>query len=68
VKVVRRVADGTIEVYFDDMEEPFMAAHDNTFKWGRVGLGTFDDNGNWDEFELHGVEVKPEKQSNSNPN
>jgi hypothetical protein len=62
VKVVRRVADGTIEVYFDDMDEPFMAAHDNTFKWGRVGLGTFDDNGNWDDFELYGVEVKPEKE------
>jgi hypothetical protein len=57
VKVVRRVADGTMEVYFDDMDEPFMSAHDNAFKWGRVGLGTFDDNGNWDDFELHGVEV-----------
>jgi hypothetical protein len=62
VKVVRRVADGTIEVYFDDMDEPFMAAHDNTFQWGCVGLGTFDDNGNWDDFELHGVEVKPDKK------
>jgi hypothetical protein len=57
VKVVRRVADGTIEVYFDDMEKPFMTAHDKTFEWGRVGLGTFDDNGNWDDFELRGVEV-----------
>ena len=55
VKVVRRVGDGAMEVYFDDMEEPLMAAHDNTFEWGRVGLGTFDDNGNWDDFELHGV-------------
>jgi hypothetical protein len=59
VKVIRRVADGTMEVYFDDMDEPFMTAHDNTFKWGRVGLGTFDDNGNWDDFELHGVVVDP---------
>jgi hypothetical protein len=57
VKVVRRVADGTIEVYFDDMDKPFMTAHDKTFEWGRVGLGTFDDNGNWDDFELRGVEV-----------
>ncbi|HEX6963414.1 MAG TPA: hypothetical protein VF175_16220 [Lacipirellula sp.] len=59
VKVVRRVGDGTIEVYFDDMDEPFMAAHDNTFAWGRVGLGTFDDNGNWDDFKLHGTFVDP---------
>lgn len=59
VKVVRRIADGTIEVYFDDMDEPLMTAHDDAFKWGQVGLGTFDDNGNWDDFELHGVEAKP---------
>jgi hypothetical protein len=62
VKVVRHVSDGAIEVYFDDMDKPFMAAHDTTFKWGRVGLGTFDDHGNWDDFELRGVEVKPEKE------
>jgi hypothetical protein len=53
VRVVRRVGDGAIEVYFDDMETPFMTAHDRTFVQGRVGLGTFDDNGNWDNFELH---------------
>jgi hypothetical protein len=58
VKVVRRVADGTIEVYFDDMNEPFMAAKDARFAWGQVGLGTFDDNGNWDDFELRGVKVE----------
>jgi hypothetical protein len=63
VKVVRRIADGTIEAYFDDMEKPFMAAHDTTFKWGRAGLGTFDDHGNWDNFELRGVEAKPEQKS-----
>ncbi len=59
VKVVRRVEDGIIEVYFDDMTEPFMTAKDTTFAWGQVGLGTFDDNGNWDEFELRGVKVEP---------
>jgi hypothetical protein len=62
VKVVRRVADGSMEVYFDDMETPVMTAQDNTFAWGRVGLGTFDDHGNWDDFTLRGVRVsKPEK-------
>lgn len=54
VKVVRRVADGTIGVYFDDMDKPLMTAHDTTFGPGQVGLGTFDDHGHWDDFELHG--------------
>ncbi len=62
VKVVRRVADGTMEVYFDDMNEPLMAAKDARFAWGQVGLGTFDDNGNWDDFELRGVKVEPKSE------
>jgi hypothetical protein len=59
VKVSRRIEDGTINVYFDDMDEPFMTAEDKHFVWGQVGLGTFDDNGNWDNFELRGVEADP---------
>jgi hypothetical protein len=54
VKVVRRVDDGVIEVYFDDMEEPLMTARDKTFTCGQVGLGTFDDHGNFDDIELCG--------------
>ena len=61
VKVVRRVDDGAMEVYFDDMDEPLMTAEDKTFAWGRVGLGTFDDHGNFDEVVLRGVKVEPPK-------
>ncbi|MBN2021423.1 MAG: hypothetical protein JW809_01395 [Pirellulales bacterium] len=62
VKVVRRVDDGLIEIYFDDVDKPNMVAHDKTFAWGRIGLGSFDDHGNWDELELRGVKVeRPEK-------
>lgn len=49
VKVVRKVEDGTIEVYFDDMKKPVMTAKDKTFGAGLVGIGTFDDNGNFDD-------------------
>jgi hypothetical protein len=58
VKVVRRVADGTMEVYFDDMQTPLMTARDKTFAWGQVGIGTFDDHGNFDDVELRGKKVK----------
>jgi hypothetical protein len=54
VKVVRRVDDGTIEVFFDDMKKPYMTAKDKTLTWGQVGIGTFDDHGNFDDFELRG--------------
>ena len=58
IRIRRRVAEGTIEAYFDDMEKPLMTAVDTTFTWGQVGLGTFDDSGNWDNFELRGVTVE----------
>ncbi|NLT71714.1 MAG: hypothetical protein GXX91_13630, partial [Verrucomicrobiaceae bacterium] len=59
IKIVRTVASGLIEVYFDDMETPSHVARDKTFAWGRVGIGTFDDMGLWDDVELRGVAVKP---------
>lgn len=58
VKVVRRVADGAIEIYFDDMAKPVMTAVDKTFTWGQVGLGSFDDHGHWDDVTLHGIKVE----------
>ena len=61
VKIVRRVAAGTIEIYFDDMNKPVMTAKDKSFAWGRIGIGTFDDTSDWDDIELRGVKVE-EKQ------
>ena len=58
VKIVRDTASGKIEIYFDDMEEPVMVANDKTFTWGRIGLGSFDDNGNWDDLKLCGKKVE----------
>ncbi|MBT5927813.1 MAG: hypothetical protein HOH33_14470 [Verrucomicrobia bacterium] len=58
VKIKRRVESGLIEVYWDDMNKPIMTATDKTFTWGRVGLGAFDDTGNWDDIRLYGVEYK----------
>lgn len=57
VKVVRKVADGTIEIYFDDMKNPAMTATDKTFTWGQVGIGSFDDTGNWDDVRVYGHKV-----------
>jgi hypothetical protein len=57
VKVIRRVADGAMEVYFDDMEKPYMTARDKTFISGQIGIGTFDDNGNFDNVVLRGKQV-----------
>jgi len=61
LKVARNVADGTIEVFFDDMKKPLMTANDKTFGAGLVGLGTFDDHGHFDKVVLRGDRVKSQK-------
>ena len=63
LKVVRRVADGAIEVYFDDMAKPLMTARDKNFIWGQVGIGTFDDHGNFDDLVLRGNVVSDAEQA-----
>ncbi len=61
VRIVRKTGDGTIEIFFDDMEKPVMVAKDKTFTWGQVGIGSFDDTSAWDDIQLRGVKVeKPE--------
>jgi hypothetical protein len=58
VKVVRKPADGTIEIFFDQMDKPVMTAKDKTFAWGRVGVGTFDDTSDWDDIVVRGTATK----------
>jgi hypothetical protein len=58
VKIIRSASDGRIEVYFDDLKTPIMTATDKTFTWGRVGIGSFDDSGNWTDIKLRGVQVE----------
>lgn len=57
VRIERDAASGAIRVFFDDMNEPAMLAEDKTFTSGRVGVGSFDDTGDWDEVRLHGAKV-----------
>lgn len=59
VKVVRKTSDGTIEVYFDDMDKPVMTAQDKTFLWGQIGVGSFDDTSDWDNVRVRGKRVEP---------
>jgi len=54
VRVVRRAGDGLIQVFFDDMAHPALTAHDRTFTHGRIGLGSFDDTGQFDDLQAWG--------------
>jgi len=58
VRIVRSVREGLIEIFFDNLEIPVMQAKDTTFKWGQIGVGSFDDTGDWDDIELRGIRVE----------
>ncbi|QGJ70822.1 Signal peptide protein [Planctomycetales bacterium 10988] len=62
LRVVRRTNNGVIRVYFDDMKKPAMVAKDKTFTWGKIGVGSFDDIGYFDDLVLRGVQVDQPSQ------
>ena len=55
VKLIRDSRQGTIEIYFDDMESPHMTVVDKTFTKGRIGIGSFDDMNDFDDVKLYGM-------------
>jgi len=59
IRIERNTESGTIKVYFNDMKTPVMETVDKTFLHGEVGLGSFDDTGNFDNFILRGTVYKP---------
>jgi len=61
VRIKRDVKSGSIEIFYDDMKEPVMTANDKNFKWGQVGVGSFDDTTAWNDFVLRGELVKLKK-------
>ena len=62
VRVVRKTKSGKIKVFFDDLKKPVMTATDKTFTWGRLGVGSFDDTGNFDNVRIRGTAVKPSNE------
>jgi len=61
VRLERKLADGSIRVFFDTMTEPIMVAEDKTFGAGYVGFGSFDDTGMVDNIKIWGNKVQRKK-------
>lgn len=53
---VTRKADGAIEILFDG--KPYLSVNDKTFMAGRVGVGSFDDTGDFAEITVWGKKVE----------
>lgn len=57
VRIERFISDGTIKVFFDDMDTPIMLAKDKTFQLGYIGFGSFDDSGMVDNIKIWAPKV-----------
>lgn len=55
VRLIRRWANGEVLVFFDDMTAPVINAQDKRFSLGRIGFGSFNDLGDFDEIVLKAV-------------
>jgi hypothetical protein len=54
VRLERNVSTGGIAVFFDDGKTPMLSATDKTLTWGRVGVGSFDETGEFRNIEVTG--------------
>ena len=57
VRIERSITEGKIRVFFDDMSTPIMEATDTHFDYGRIGFGSFDDTGRFDNIRIWGPDL-----------
>lgn len=62
VRIERKVVEGSIKIYFDDMSTPIMEATDTHFTEGKIGFGSFDDTGKFDNIKIRTNTVIPAKK------
>ncbi|OYV04509.1 MAG: hypothetical protein CFE26_16515 [Verrucomicrobiales bacterium VVV1] len=55
LKLTHDSATGAISVYFDDMQKPVLTAQDKTLDHGWIGLGSFDDLGEFRNLLIEGT-------------
>jgi len=53
LKLTHDTATGNITVFFDDMVKPVLTATDKTLDHGLIGLGSFDDTGEFKNLEIN---------------
>ena len=57
VRVRRDAFSGSIEVFVDDPRQPLFAVNDTNFRCGQVGLGSFDETGDFADVRLTAQDV-----------
>ena len=61
VRIERDISKGSIKIYFDDFSTPIMEANDTHFMKGKIGFGSFDDTGKFDNIKIWSPEISQEQ-------
>lgn len=57
VRILRNALTGSIRVFVDDNNEPLFSVNDTTFRCGQMGLGSFDETGDFADVRLEAQDV-----------
>jgi len=57
VHILREALTGAIKVYMDENKEPIFSLNDTTFRCGQLGLGSFDETGDFADVKLEAQDV-----------
>jgi hypothetical protein len=63
VRIERNIVNEEINVYFDDMSKPVFSTKDRTFIMGKIGFGSFDDQGFIDNIKVWGPTVLNDEEA-----
>lgn len=58
VRIVRNGGTGSIQVFMDHEKQPRFSVIDHTFTCGQVGLGSFDETGDFSQFRLQSKDAE----------
>ena len=59
VRIVRDVRSGSIQVFLNKETTPRFSVIDHTFTYGQIGLGSFDETGDFANFRLDSNDAQP---------
>ena len=57
IRVVRNVKTGLIQVYSDVQKAPLFSVVDHHFTCGQIGLGSFDETGDFTDLTIHSIDA-----------
>jgi hypothetical protein len=59
VRLIWNGSTGRVSVYLDSLPEPVLSATDHSITSGRVGVGSFDDTGEFRNIQVKGLRAEP---------